>query len=229
MEAEGGSPDNGGQREVLRAVERVKQGDASAMRVLLDALADRGPSVPRLASDLLVSLGPSVAEAVLAVLEDSSAPHSQRQYASRTAALLGGERATRTLIRLVLDPEEDLRLRRDIAFRLPRTESPEVVEPLSALATSSDGDPELRWHAIESLGECGGSSAVAALHTVLSTPDVRFLTERGQNELANVRRLEQDATGSLKDEFTRVRIESERGRSLHYQVHMALDKAEQSS
>lgn len=153
-----------------------KLGDPRSVGPLLDAL-DGQKSVPvGLVSMAIIHIGPSAVDELILGLGRRSA--NARMVSAELLGLHGAFQAARYLIHLLNDdPSDDVRLR--AAGALGRLGAPQGVDPLSrALAPSHP--LALRMVAARSLGQIGGSHALASLQIELSDPDHRMANAAGE-------------------------------------------------
>ena len=152
----------------LQAIEALAPLDpVGGLGPLGDALGDDDWRVRRSAVRALASRrDEALVDSVIDALREGHQNFSVLSSALQLLKLTGVD-STKALVRLMRDPDPDLRIQAALALGMQR--GPEAVEALvTALA---DEDVNVRFHAIESLGRLAPTSAIDALAVIAESRD----------------------------------------------------------
>lgn len=151
----------------LKAVEELAHEPGDGMGPLGVAMADDDWRVRRAAVKALAAWrDESLVDAVITALRDGHRDFSLLSSALQLLTLTGVD-STKALVRLMGDPDADLRMQAALALGSQRR--PEATNAL--IRALDDDDPNVRFHAIESLGKLASPSAIDKLVVIAESRD----------------------------------------------------------
>ena len=152
----------------LKAVEQLSPLEPTdGMGPLGVAMADDDFRVRRAAVKALAARrDEALVDAVIAALRDGHRDFSLLSSALQLLTLTGVD-STKALVRLMDDPDADLRIQAALALGSQRR--PEAIDAL--LRALDDADPNVRFHAIESIGKLASPVAIERLVTIAESRD----------------------------------------------------------
>ncbi len=151
----------------LKAVEQFESHQTDGLGPLADAMSDQDWRVRRAAVRALAARrDASLVDAIVAALRDGHRNFSLLSSALQLLTLTGVD-STEALIRLLQDPDVDLRIQAALALGSQRRSS--AVDAL--VGALDDPDANVRFHAIESLAKLAPPSAIDRLAQVAESRD----------------------------------------------------------
>ena len=152
----------------LQAIEQLTPlSPVGGLGPLSDAIGDEDWRVRRAAVRALANRrDDALVDTVIDALREGHRNFSVLSSALQLLQLTGVDSA-KALVRLIRDPDPDLRIQAALALGTQR--GPEAVEAL--LTALGDEDPNVRFHAIESIGRLAPAAAIEALTAIAESRD----------------------------------------------------------